>query len=241
MSDKEALLSVVDAKSCYGRVEVLHGISLDVFEGEVVAIVGANGAGKTTLMRTISGVQDLSAGSMRFAGESLDRVPAHRRISRGIAQVPEGRHVFPSLSVEDNLQLGAWSLSRVQRRERARMDWAYQAFPILHEKRSIAAGRLSGGQQQMVAIARAMMVRPRLLLLDEPSMGLAPLIVKQVFEALHALKQQGMTILLIEQNATLALEFANRAYVMETGSVTLEGPAAAVRADPRVQASYLGS
>lgn len=240
MTAKQALLSVQGAKSCYGRVEVLHGISLDVREGEVVAIIGANGAGKTTLMRTISGVQDLTAGSMSFAGETLDRIAAHRRIARGIAQVPEGRHVFPSLSVQDNLELGAWSLDRVDRKDASRMRWAYDAFPILYEKRSVPAGRLSGGQQQMLAIARAMMVRPRLLLLDEPSMGLAPLVIRQVFFALQALKDLGMTILLIEQNALLALDFSDRAYVMETGKISLEGPASSVRNDPRVKAAYLG-
>ncbi len=240
MSGSHELLTVAEVRSRYDRIEVLHGVSLGVSEGEVVAIIGANGAGKTTLMRAISGVQPISGGSITFRGESLEHVPAHVRVARGIAQVPEGRHIFAPLSVADNLLMGSWSLSKAERADRSRYEWAYQAFPILCEKRDIPAGRLSGGQQQMLAIGRAMVVRPKLLLLDEPSMGLSPLVVEQVFDALRRLKDDGMTILLIEQNAEVALEIADRAYVMETGTIAIEGPARDIANDARVQEAYLG-
>lgn len=240
MSDSRELLTVADLRSRYDRIEVLHGVSLVVGKGEVVAIIGANGAGKTTLMRAISGVQPISGGSIAFRGESLADVPAHVRVARGIAQVPEGRHVFAPLSVADNLLMGSWSLSKAERADRSRLEWAYEAFPILREKREIPAGRLSGGQQQMLAIGRAMVVRPKLLLLDEPSMGLSPLVIEQVFDALRRLKDHGMTILLIEQNAEVALEIADRAYVMETGTIAIEGTARDIVNDARVREAYLG-
>jgi len=234
------LLSLTDIKSRYGRIEVLHGISLEISEGEVVAVIGANGAGKTTMMRAISGVQPISGGSITFDGAALNKVPAHKRINQGIAQVPEGRHIFGPLSVEDNLLVGGWSLSSGERADPGRLDWAYDAFPILKEKRHLPAGSLSGGQQQMLALGRAMMVRPRLLLLDEPSMGLSPLLVQQIFDTLQELKRQGMTILLVEQNANAALAFVDRAYVMETGTVVLEGNAKDIAANPKVREAYLG-
>lgn len=240
MKSARELLSIVELRSQYGRIEVLHGISLTVAEGEVVAIIGANGAGKTTLMRAISGVQPISGGSISFEGKPLAKVPAHSRVQLGIAQVPEGRHIFAPLSVADNLLMGGWSLKRSARADRSRLEWAYDAFPILREQRHLLAGRLSGGQQQMLAIGRAMMCRPKLLLLDEPSMGLAPVIIAQVFEALRRLKDEGMTVLLIEQNANVALDISDRAYVMETGTVALEGAARAVAQDPRVREAYLG-
>ena len=235
------MLSIEDIRSSYGRIEVLHGVSVEVNESEVVALIGANGAGKTTLLRAISGVQPIAGGAVTFKDASLAGVPAHRRVGLGIAQVPEGRHVFGSLSVEDNLLIGAWTLGKKAQTESKWIYWVYETFPILHEKRHIAAGRLSGGQQQMLAIGRAMMSRPKLLLLDEPSMGLAPIIVSQIFTALKSLKKEGMTILLVEQNAYVALEFADRAYVMETGSIAFEGPAASIAANPRVREVYLGA
>ncbi len=234
------MLSLNKVKSRYGRIEALHGVSLKVSEGEVVAVIGANGAGKTTMMRSISGVQPISDGTIMFDGKPLDKVPAHKRINLGIAQVPEGRHIFGPLSVEDNLLIGGWSLSSKERADPARLRWAYDTFPILEEKRHLAAGSLSGGQQQMLAIGRAMMVRPRLILLDEPSMGLSPLLVQQIFDTLRELKKQGITILLVEQNANAALSFVDRAYVMETGTVVIEGTAQEISANPKVREAYLG-
>lgn len=234
------MLSLNNVKSRYGRIEALHGVSLDVDEGEVVAVIGANGAGKTTMMRSISGVQPTSDGTILFEGKPLDKVPAHKRINLGIAQVPEGRHIFGPLSVEDNLLIGGWSLSSSERADPSRLGWAYDTFPILKEKRHLPAGSLSGGQQQMLAIGRAMMVRPRLILLDEPSMGLSPLLVQQIFDTLRELKKQGITILLVEQNANAALAFVDRAYVMETGTVIIEGTAQEISANPKVREAYLG-
>lgn len=234
------MLSVRDVRSRYGRIEVLHGISMDVAEGEVVVVIGANGAGKTTLMHLISGVQPISGGELAFRGECLSTVPAFRRVGLGIAQVPEGRQIFGPLSVEENLQLGAWSRGCKNSAFGSSLRWVYEAFPVLEQMRLRQAGGLSGGQQQMLAIGRAMMSRPKLLLLDEPSMGLAPLIVAQIFATLRELKRQGMTILLVEQNANAALLLADRAYVMETGTITLEGPSRTLAADPRVREAYLG-
>jgi branched-chain amino acid transport system ATP-binding protein len=232
------VLSVDKLSSAYGRIEALHGISIEVPAGEIVTLVGANGAGKTTLLRAISGVQPIAAGSIRFAGEPIERLPSHARVALGIIQVPEGRQLFTPLSVEDNLKLGAWS--------RRATDFApdlarvYQLFPVLAEMRRLPAGVLSGGQQQMLAIGRALMGKPRLLLLDEPSMGLAPILVDQILATIRAFKCDGMTVLLVEQNARAALAIADRAYVLETGRVTASGSAAAIQSDPRVREAYLG-
>lgn len=232
------MLTVQGLRSCYGRIEVLHGIDLQVDSGEIVTVVGANGAGKTTLLRCLSGVQPVSAGAITFRGEALAAVPAHRRLARGLAHSPEGRRIFTNLSVEENLRLGAYLYAddRVERD----MDDAFQMFPILREKRHLAAGGLSGGQQQMLAMARALMGRPSCLLLDEPSMGLAPIIVQQIFDVIRGLKALGVTVLLIEQNAYGALQIADRGYVMETGNITMQGAASALIADPRIRAAYLG-
>ena len=232
------MLTVQELRSCYGRIEVLHGIDLLVNSGEIVAVVGANGAGKTTLLRCLSGVQPTSSGSITFRGESLAAVPAHLRLGRGLAHSPEGRQVFTNLSVEENLRLGAYIFS--DDRVGKDMEDAFQMFPILREKRNVAAGGLSGGQQQMLAIARALMGRPSCLLLDEPSMGLAPIIVQQIFDVIRNLKSLGVTVLLVEQNAYGALQIADRGYVMETGTVTLHGPAETLIADARVRSAYLG-
>jgi branched-chain amino acid transport system ATP-binding protein len=232
------VLTVEKLRSAYGRIEVLRGISLNVNEREIVALVGSNGAGKTTLLRTLSGVMPASAGKIIFHGKDLARIPAHRRVRLGLAQSPEGRQVFSPLSVEDNLLLGAYS--RRDPEISADRDRIYGMFPILAEKRVQPAGGLSGGQQQMLAIGRALMARPKLLLLDEPSMGLAPLLVDQILEAVVALRRDGLTILMVEQNATAALRIADRGYVLELGSITHTGTGEELLHDPKVRESYLG-
>jgi len=232
------VLELEEVRSAYGRIEVLHGVSLEVRAGEIVALVGANGAGKSTLLKAISGVQPITYGRMRFAGEPLERVRAHARVGLGIAQVPEGRQLFTPLSVEDNLLLGAWV--RRSAPPASQLDRVYALFPMLAELRKLAAGSLSGGQQQMLAVGRALMAGPRLLLLDEPSMGLAPILVAQILEILGRLKHDGVTVLLVEQNARAALSIADRGYVMETGRVTASGSAGALLADNRVRAAFLG-
>jgi branched-chain amino acid transport system ATP-binding protein len=230
------VLAVEGLRSSYGRIQVLHEISFSVAAGEIVTLIGSNGAGKTTLMRAISGVQPINGGSIGFEGVPIAREAPHLRVRRGIAQVPEGRQIFGPLSVEDNLRLGAWT------RRDAADDLArvYDAFPALAEKRALSAGALSGGQQQMLAIGRALMAKPKLLLLDEPSMGLAPILVEQIFTTIAELKRSGLTVLLVEQNAYAALGIADRAYVLETGRIVLTGPAHLLREDERVKGAYLG-
>jgi branched-chain amino acid transport system ATP-binding protein len=232
------MLSVEKLTCAYGRIEVLHGTSLEVRAGEVVALLGANGAGKTTLLRAISGVQAVAAGSIRFEGNAIDALPSHARVALGIIQVPEGRQLFAPLSVEDNLKLGTWSLRSAD--ATSDIERAYAMFPALGEMRKLPAGALSGGQQQMLAIGRALMASPRLLLLDEPSLGLAPILVDQILEVIRDLKRNGLTILLVEQNAVAALAIADRAYVLETGRVTLSGTAAEMQVNRRVREAYLG-
>lgn len=232
------MLTVEGLRSRYGRIEVLHGIDLEVASGEIVTVVGANGAGKTTLLKCLSGIQPVSAGSIMFRGEALTAVPAYSRVKRGLAQSPEGRQIFTNLTVEENLRLGAY-LFADDKVERDMQD-AFAMFPILKEKRNLAAGGLSGGQQQMLAIARALMARPSCLLLDEPSMGLAPILVAQIFDVVKSMKALGVTVLLVEQNAFGALSVADRGYVMETGRITMSGPAADLIADERIRAAYLG-
>ena len=232
------MLSIEGLTSSYGRIEALHGVSLAVHAGEIVTLLGANGAGKTTLLRAISGVQPIQAGAIRFEGRPIERLPSHARVALGIVQVPEGRQLFTPLSVEDNLRLGAWSRRAADPApELARV---YALFPMLAEMRARPAGALSGGQQQMLAIGRALMAKPRLLLLDEPSMGLAPILVDQILDTIRAFQRDGLTVLLVEQNARAALALADRAYVLETGRVTLSGAAAAVSVDGRVREAYLG-
>ncbi|HET7806396.1 MAG TPA: ABC transporter ATP-binding protein [Pseudolabrys sp.] len=232
------MLSIENIKSAYGRIEALHGVTLHVDAGEIVTLIGANGAGKTTLMHAISGVQPITGGIIRYEGETIATLPAHARVGLGISQVPEGRQIFEPLSVKDNLLLGAW-LHRAGdlRKELARVC---ALFPMLEAIWDMPAGALSGGQQQMLAIGRALMAKPRLLLLDEPSMGLAPNLVDQVLSAIRALKDDKLTILLVEQNARAALSIADRAYVMETGKITLSGSAAEIQSDRRVREAYLG-
>lgn len=232
------MLSVENVRSAYGRIEVLHGVTLHVDAGEIVTLIGANGAGKTTLMHAISGVQPITGGTIRFERRSIEQLPAHARVTVGISQVPEGRQVFDPLSVKDNLKLGAWS----RRSSDIAQDLARirLMFPMLEAFWDAPAGTLSGGQQQMLAIGRALMARPRLLLLDEPSMGLAPKLIDHVLAVIRSLKDEGLTILLVEQNAGAALAIADRAYVLETGKVALDGNARDIQNDQRVREAYLG-
>jgi branched-chain amino acid transport system ATP-binding protein len=234
------MLQVENLSSHYGAIQAIGGISLHVNEGELVAIVGANGAGKTTLLRALSGVQPVSGGEIFFEGRNLVKAPPSKIVQYGVCQVPEGRQVFAPLSVEDNLRLGGYA----QRKEREWVDneleRIYDLFPILKEKREQSAGTLSGGQQQMLAIGRAMLGNPKLLLLDEPSMGLAPLLVEEIFRVVNELNKSGVTILLVEQNARAALKIANRGYVLETGSVVLTAPAEELLENEAVRKAYLG-
>ncbi|TXT41007.1 MAG: branched-chain amino acid transport system ATP-binding protein [Comamonadaceae bacterium] len=234
----EVILRVQGMESCYGRIKALKGISLEVRRGETVALVGANGAGKTTFLRTLSGVQPMSAGRIHLDGQDISKLRSDLRMRCGICQSPEGRQVFGPLSIEDNLKLGAYTQPRHQ--TEGDMEKIFTMFPILKEKRALPAGTLSGGQQQMLAIGRALMGRPKLLLLDEPSMGLAPLLVEEVFNVIKTLKAQGMTILLVEQNAFAALAIADRGYVLETGTVTLTGTGQELISNEQVRAAYLG-
>lgn len=231
------VLEVENLFSGYGRIEALHGVSLKLAQGELVALVGANGAGKTTLLRTISGLLPSRSGQVRLLGNDITHTLPERRVQLGLAQVLEGRQVFGPLSIQDNLRLGAFA-----NRDGAdeRLQQMYQLFPVLEEKKNLAAGTLSGGQQQMLAIARALMSNPKVLLLDEPSMGLAPLLVREVFRVVRSLKDQGIPILLVEQNARAALAIADRGYVLETGRITVSGPADELSNDERVRSAYLG-
>jgi branched-chain amino acid transport system ATP-binding protein len=232
------MLEVRALESRYGRIPALKGIDFAVREGELVALVGANGAGKTTLLRAISGVIEVSGGSIHFEGADITHAAPERRVRQGIVQVPEGRQVFGPLAVEDNLRLGAYTRPRDD--DAQSLETVYAMFPMLRERKRQAAGMLSGGQQQMLAMGRALMARPRLLLLDEPSMGLAPRLVEEVFARIAELKRRGATIFLVDQNARAALAVADRAYVIETGRIVLAGTGAELLASPQVQAAYLG-
>ncbi|MBN8754565.1 MULTISPECIES: ABC transporter ATP-binding protein [Variovorax] len=236
-NSNSTILEVEDLRAGYGRIEALHGVSIRLDAGELVALVGANGAGKTTLLRTISGLLPSRAGRVRFLGQDISRSSPDIRVRMGLAQVLEGRQVFGPLSVQDNLRLGAFV-----HREAAdeRMRRMYDLFPVLKQKKDLPAGTLSGGQQQMLAMARALMSAPKALLLDEPSMGLAPLLVRDIFRVIKELKDAGTPILLVEQNARAALAIADRGYVLETGKMTLEGPAQRLQDDERVRSAYLG-
>lgn len=233
-----AVLEVDNLSVSYGRIRALKNVSLRVDQGAVVSLIGANGAGKTTLLRAISGVLPIEQGSIRFEGKPIERLKSHRRVAMGIAHSPEGRQIFKSLSVEDNLRLGAYRRNSGAI-EKAILD-IYETFPILAERRQQMAGNLSGGQQQMLAIGRALLSAPKLLLLDEPSLGLAPLIVEQIFAVLDRLKSAGITILLVEQNASLALAHSDYGYVLETGHVVHAARSEQLREDPKVQEAYLG-
>lgn len=232
------MLVVEQLNSRYGRIQVLHEINLTVAAGEIVTLVGSNGAGKTTLLRALSGTQPIMSGRITLDGQEIGALPAHRRVGLGLAQVPEGRQIFNPLTVEENLLVGAWSRND---KLSADLDRVLTMFPILAEFRKRAAGMLSGGQQQMLAIGRALMARPRLLLLDEPSMGLAPLLIEQIFKTISDLRKDGVTILVVEQNVQAALAIADRAYVIETGRILLSGSGAELLQDPRVRNSFLGA
>ena len=234
-----ALLEVTDIHAHYGAIEALRGVSLTVEEGEVVTLIGSNGAGKSTTLRAIAGLTPASAGRITFGGEVITRVPAHEIVERGIALSPEGRHCFARMSVRENLDLGAY---RRRGAEVARdLERIFELFPRLHERESQKAGTMSGGEQQMLAIGRALMASPRLLMLDEPSMGIAPILVQRIYETIAEINRGGVTILLVEQNANYALELSSRAYVLETGQVVLRGDSAELRDDPQVQKAYLGT
>jgi branched-chain amino acid transport system ATP-binding protein len=234
-----ALLRVEDVHTYYGSIEALKGISLEVHEGEIVTLIGANGAGKSTTLRSINGLNHPRRGSIHFRGRDITRDPPHDIVRRGISQSPEGRKLFSRMSVLENLEMGAFQ--RSDRSElRGDLERVYSLFPRLAERKQQRAGTLSGGEQQMVAIGRALMARPGLLLLDEPSMGLAPIFVERVFETIVEINKQGTTILLVEQNAMMALDVANRGYVLETGTVALADDAKALRRNEQVRKSYLG-
>jgi len=233
------LLELDNVTLAYGRIQALHGISLTVGEGEIVALIGANGAGKSTTMRAISGLRPVASGTVRFDGQDITRLRADLRVVRGVSQSPEGRGVFPGMSVRENLEMGAYT-----RRNRAEIDQdmqrVYGLFPRLKEREKQAGGTLSGGEQQMLAVGRALMSRPKLLLLDEPSMGLAPMLIQQIFDIIVEINQQGTTVLLVEQNAQQALSRAHRAYVLETGRIVKAGTGAELLHDPAVKDAYLG-
>ncbi|GAA2706413.1 ABC transporter ATP-binding protein [Micromonospora olivasterospora] len=233
------LLEIDDVSLLYGRIQALHGISLTVDEGEIVALIGANGAGKSTTMRAISGIRPIASGRIRFAGEDISKLRADLRVRRGLCQAPEGRGIFPGMTVLENLDMGAYT-----RRDRAGiaqdLDRVLGLFPRLAERRKQPGGTLSGGEQQMLAVGRALMSRPKLLLLDEPSMGLAPMLIQQIFNIVTEINQQGTTILLVEQNAQQALARAHRAYVLETGRIVKSGTGAELLHDPSVKEAYLG-
>ncbi|HEY0380106.1 MAG TPA: ABC transporter ATP-binding protein [Pyrinomonadaceae bacterium] len=233
------MLTIENISVNYGAIEALTDVSLHVGQGEVVTLIGANGAGKTTTLRTITGLLEPTEGRILFEGEEIQGVATHRLVARGISMSPEGRGVFANLSVRENLQMGAY-LKRNRAEIAEDMEHAFQMFPRLKERESQKAGTLSGGEQQMLAISRALMSRPRLLLLDEPSLGLAPLVVHTIFEAIEEIRSKGTTILLVEQNAHAALKHSDRAYVLETGKIVMEGPSADLAADPRIKEAYLG-
>jgi branched-chain amino acid transport system ATP-binding protein len=235
---RTALLSVKDLAVDYGAIRALHGISFEVNEGEIVTLVGANGAGKSTTLRTVSGLIRPSAGEVFLGDRRIDGLAGHKVAQLGIAHVPEGRQPFALLSVRENLLLGAFT--RRKGEVGAAMDRVFQSFPRLKERLHQSAGTLSGGEQQMLAMGRGLMARPRLLMLDEPSMGLSPILVREIFAIIEEINRQGTAILLVEQNAFMALRVAHRAYVLETGKVVVSGPAAELRADPKVKSAYLG-
>jgi branched-chain amino acid transport system ATP-binding protein len=235
------LLEVRDVVVHYGRIQALHGVSLVVREGELVTLLGSNGAGKTTMMRAISGLRPLSSGSVWFNGKDVSKVKAHRRVTDGLIQAPEGRGVFPGMTVAENLEMGCYGRKFASRAEhRERLDWVFETFPRLAERRTQVGGTLSGGEQQMLAIGRALMARPKVLLLDEPSMGLAPMVISQIFKIISEINKQGTTVLLVEQNAQQALTRSDRAYILETGRVTRSGVARELLADDSIRAAYLG-
>lgn len=233
------ILEVKDLNVFYGAIQALHGVSFSVEEGEIVTLIGANGAGKSTTLRTISGLVRARSGQIMYRGKDITRVPAHQTVRMGISQCPEGRKVFVNLTVLENLEMGAYTRSNRGEIQES-LDRVFHHFPRLKERIKQVAGTLSGGEQQMLAMGRALMARPRLLLLDEPSMGLSPILVQEIFSIIQDINRSGTTVLLVEQNAAMALSIAHRGYVLETGRIVIEGSARELQADPRVRAAYLG-
>jgi branched-chain amino acid transport system ATP-binding protein len=235
------LLEIRDLHVFYGRIEAIKGISFTVDEGEIVTLIGANGAGKSTTLKTISGIRPVAQGSILFEGQDISKVPAHERTQMGICQAPEGRGIFPGMTVMENLDMGCWTRKDRKSAERsADLERVFELFPRLKERKDQAGGSMSGGEQQMLTIGRALMSRPRVLLLDEPSMGLAPMLIQQIFDIVTEINKQGTTVLLVEQNAAQALRRAHRAYVLETGRIVKTDVASKLLDDPAVRAAYLG-
>lgn len=234
-------LEIRDLRVFYGKIEAIKGISVTVNEGEIVTLIGANGAGKTTTLKTISGLRAVSSGQIIFDGKDISKVPAHERVAMGISQAPEGRGIFPGMTVLENLEIGKYYRKERKSEMSSDLEMVYHLFPRLKERLTQAGGTLSGGEQQMLAIGRALMARPKLLLLDEPSMGLAPMMIANIFRIITEINSQGTTILLVEQNAQQALQRAHRAYVLETGHVVKEAKASDLLNDPAVRAAYLGT
>ena len=233
-----ALLSVEDLHVHYGAIHAIKGISFEVNEGEIVTLVGANGAGKTTTLQTVSGLIRPTSGTVSFGGKPIQSTPAHRLVSAGLAQVPEGRRIFQQMTVEENLEMGAYT--QPNESISGSISYVYSQFPRLEERKKQIAGTLSGGEQQMLAMGRALMSKPKLLMMDEPSMGLAPILVQQIFDIIETLHQSGITILLVEQNAQAALSIADRGYVLETGRIVMSGTGAGLLASPEIKKAYLG-
>ena len=234
-------LEVKDLRVHYGKIEAIKGVSVVVNQGEIVTLIGANGAGKTTILKTISGLRPVSSGDITFDGRSINKIPAHDRVDLGISQVPEGRGIFPGMTVLENLEMGKFNRKDRKNEMDEDLDRVYTLFPRLKERIAQAGGTLSGGEQQMLAMGRALMARPKVLLLDEPSMGLAPQMIANIFRIITEINKQGVTILLVEQNAQQALQRADRAYILETGNVTKEAAASALLNDPAVREAYLGT
>ena len=234
-------LEIKDLRVHYGKIEAIKGVSVVVNQGEIVTLIGANGAGKTTILKTISGLRPVSSGDITFDGASINKIPAHERVDLGISQVPEGRGIFPGMTVLENLEMGKFNRKDRKAEMDEDLDRVYSLFPRLKERVSQAGGTLSGGEQQMLAMGRALMARPKVLLLDEPSMGLAPQMIANIFRIITEINKQGVTILLVEQNAQQALQRAHRAYILETGSVTKEAAASDLLNDPAVREAYLGT
>ena len=233
------MLSLATVSAGYGSFQALFGVSLDVARGEAVGVIGPNGAGKTTLMRVISGILRMRDGTMSIEGREIGGLPAHRVVEQGIAHVPENRRLFPRLSVEENLRIGAF-IPSARARFAEQLDWVYQLFPRLKDRRNQLAGTMSGGEQQMCAIARALMSKPKVLLMDEPSAGLAPIVVQQVFELVHRIRAEGLTVLIVEQNVQQVLDVVDRAYLLEVGSIKLSGTAAELKGNSFIREAYMG-
>jgi branched-chain amino acid transport system ATP-binding protein len=234
-------LEIKDLRVHYGKIEAIKGVSVVVNQGEIVTLIGANGAGKTTILKTISGLRNVSSGDITFDGKSINKIPAHARVDLGISQVPEGRGIFPGMTVLENLEMGKFNRKDRKAEMHEDLDRVYTLFPRLKERATQAGGTLSGGEQQMLAMGRALMARPKVLLLDEPSMGLAPQMIANIFRIITEINKQGVTILLVEQNAQQALQRAHRAYILETGNVTKEAAASDLLNDPAVREAYLGT